>query len=80
MESFRYRKLTQLNVKLICEIDTVNKSQNISICDFGCGDGRGTYLIWDFLNNDGIKSYKNFRIWLSPSALVLPIDESKTDI
>jgi 2-polyprenyl-3-methyl-5-hydroxy-6-metoxy-1,4-benzoquinol methylase len=56
VDSFRYQKLTQLIVKLICEIDTVNKSQNISICDFGCGDGRSAYLIWDSLNNDGIKS------------------------
>jgi SAM-dependent methyltransferase len=56
VESFRYRKLTRLIVKLIREIDTVNRSQKVSICDFGCGDGRSTYLIWDFLNNDEIKS------------------------
>lgn len=50
VETYRYEKMTDLFVNLIEEN---LKNENIRLLDFGCGDGRSTFLIWSALRAKG---------------------------
>ncbi|MCK4305183.1 MAG: class I SAM-dependent methyltransferase [Candidatus Eisenbacteria sp.] len=56
LEWTRYWRLTNLLADLISGIDSVRARSSVSICDFGCGDGRGSYELWQILNSRGFKT------------------------
>ena len=52
VESSRYLNLTRLIASTIRQ--NASSKSVFSICDFGCGDGRGSYLLWRLLRESGV--------------------------
>lgn len=49
VEGDRYSRLSRLLADSVSQLADVKASRRVSICDFGCGDGNGSYQLWRIL-------------------------------
>ncbi len=52
-DDLRYRRLSQLLARKMTKILRDQGSQKVRVIDVGCGDGAGTYQLWDSLRASG---------------------------
>ena len=52
IDNYRYNKITGLLARTITS--NICSQGKVRIIDFGCGDGKGAYLLWKKLRNEGL--------------------------